>query len=262
MLRGFFMHKIQEKLFSLVLGGLVIGVMFHLAQELSVYTTSDNIEGEEQSVVRGDKVVGETQQEALQTEEKACVVLDAGHGGFDPGKVGVNGQKEAEINLAIAEKVKMYLEANDIQVIMTRETDEGLYDENTDNKKVQDMKRRIEIIEENAPVAAVSIHQNSYTEEYVNGAQVFYYADSKEGERLAEFLQESLKENLNPKNHRQKKANNSYYLLKKTQVPTVIVECGFLSNYKEAALLESEEYQDKLAWAIHMGILQYINEKL
>lgn len=261
MLRGFLMHKIQEKIFSLVLGGLVIGVMFHLAQELSVYTTTDNIVGEEQSVATQDMVAGETGQEVLQTEEKVCVVLDAGHGGFDPGKIGVNGQKEAEINLAIAEKVKMYLEANDIQVIMTRETDEGLYDENTDNKKVQDMKRRIEIIEKNAPVAAVSIHQNSYTEEYVNGAQVFYYADSKEGEVLAEFLQASLKENLNPKNHRQKKANNSYYLLKKTQVPTVIVECGFLSNYKEAALLESEEYQDKLAWAIHMGILQYINEK-
>lgn len=256
------MHKIQERLFSLVLGGLVIGVMFHLAQELSVYTASDNVMGEGQGAVTEDTVAGEALQEnTLQAEEKICVVLDAGHGGFDPGKIGVNGQKEAEINLAITEKVKTYLEANDIKVIMTRETDEGLYDENADNKKVQDMKRRIEIIEEHAPVAAVSIHQNSYTEEYVNGAQVFYYADSKEGEALAELLQESLKENLNPQNHRQKKANNSYYLLKKTQIPTVIVECGFLSNYKEAALLESEEYQDKLAWAIHMGILQYINEK-
>ncbi len=262
MLRGFLMHKIQEKLFSLVLGGLVIGIMFHLAQELSVYTTSDNIVGEGRSVATNDEATGGTrQEEMLQTKEKICVVLDAGHGGFDPGKIGVNGQKEAEINLAIAEKVKMYLEANDILVIMTRETDEGLYDENSDNKKVQDMKRRIEIIEKNAPAAAVSIHQNSYTEEYVNGAQVFYYADSREGECLAEFLQASLKENINPKNHRQKKANSSYYLLKKTMVPTVIVECGFLSNYKEATLLENEEYQDKLAWAIHMGILQYINEK-
>ncbi len=244
-----------------MLGVLVIGVMFYLAQELAVYTSSDIVVGEGQSMVAEDELTGGAQQEAGQNEEKVSVVLDAGHGGFDPGKIGVNGQKEAEINLVIAEKVKMYLEANDIQVIMTRETDQGLYDENSDNKKVQDMKRRIEIIETNAPVAAVSIHQNSYTEEYVNGAQVFYYADSKEGENLAEFLQASLKENLNSKNHRQKKANNSYYLLKKTQVPTVIVECGFLSNYKEAALLESDEYQDKLAWAIHMGILQYINEK-
>jgi N-acetylmuramoyl-L-alanine amidase len=106
----------------------------------------------------------------------------------------------------------------------------------------------------------VSIHQNSYGEEYVNGAQVFYHANSKEGQSLAVYLQESLRERLNPKNHRQIKANDSYYLLKKTSVPTVIVECGFLSNYTEAELLEAEEYQDRIAWAIHMGILQFINK--
>lgn len=250
------MRKIQERLFSLVLGGLVIAVMFYLARELSVYTSANNVVGETAESL--EELQPDFQY--TESEQQICIVLDAGHGGFDPGKIGVNGQEEAEINLAIAEKVKTYLEANDVKVIMTRETPEGLYDENTNNKKVQDMKRRIEIIEKNAPVAAISIHQNSYTEEYVNGAQVFYYTDSKEGEQLAEFLQKSLRENLNPENHRQKKSNNSYYLLKKTQIPTVIVECGFLSNYKEATLLESEEYQDKLAWAIHMGILQFINE--
>ncbi len=250
------MRKLQEKLFSLALGVLVLAVMFHLARELSVYTISGNVTKEEgaQSVERYEEMG------AAQTEE-VCIVLDAGHGGFDPGKIGVDGQKEADINLAIAEKVKMYLEANDVKVVMTRENQEGLYDENSSNKKVQDMKRRIEIMEEVRPLATVSIHQNSYTEEYVNGAQVFYYADSKEGEALAELLQEALKEYLNPQNHRQKKANNSYYLLKKTQVPTVIVECGFLSNVKEAELLVTEEYQDKVAWAIHMGILQFIHRK-
>lgn len=251
------MCKIREKLFSLVLGGLVIAVMFYLARELAVYSSSNNVVELNVEVPEG----AQPKIPQAESKQQVCIVLDAGHGGFDPGKIGVTGQEEADINLAIAEKVKTYLEANDIKVIMTRETEDGLYDENSDNKKVQDMKRRIEIIEENAPVAAVSIHQNSYTQEYVNGAQVFYYADSKEGERLAELLQEALRENINPENHRQKKANNSYYLLKKTQIPTVIVECGFLSNYKEAELLESEEYQDKLAWAIHMGILQFINEK-
>ena len=121
------------------------------------------------------------------------------------------------------------------------------------------MKRRIAIMEEAKPLVTVSIHQNSYPEEYVKGAQVFYHKDSKEGERLAALLQESLKERLAPENHRQIKANDSYYLLKKTQIPTVIVECGFLSNAKEAALLAEDEYQDKVAWAIHMGIMQYIN---
>ena len=181
------------------------------------------------------------------------------HGGDDPGKIGINGSREKEINLAITQKVKNYLEANDIDVVLTRKGDDGLYDEDAENKKVQDMKRRIAIMEETKPLATVSIHQNSYPEEYVKGAQVFYHKDSSEGELLASLLQESLREKLNKENHRQIKANDSYYLLKKTQIPTVIVECGFLSNSNEAALLSEEEYQDKVAWAIHMGIMQYIN---
>ena len=191
--------------------------------------------------------------------EQVCIVLDAGHGGDDPGKIGINGSREKEINLAITKKVKTYLEANDIRVVLTREGDEGLYDANAENKKVQDMKRRIAIMEEARPLATISIHQNSYPEEYVKGAQVFYHKDSKEGELLASLLQENLRAKLEPENHRQVKANDSYYLLKKTQIPTVIVECGFLSNSREATLLSGEEYQDKVAWAIHMGIMQYIN---
>ncbi len=197
--------------------------------------------------------------QVVAAKEKICIVLDAGHGGDDPGKIGINGSREKEINLAITQKVKNYLEANDIDVVLTRKGDDGLYDEDAENKKVQDMKRRIAIMEETKPLATVSIHQNSYPEEYVKGAQVFYHKDSREGELLASLLQESLREKLNKENHRQIKANDSYYLLKKTQIPTVIVECGFLSNSNEAALLSEEEYQDKVAWAIHMGIMQYIN---
>ncbi len=110
-----------------------------------------------------------------ETEERFCVVIDAGHGGVDPGKIGINGALEKEINLQVAEKLKAFLEASDVKVVMTRTTDGGLYDENASNKKVQDMKQRIQIIEEAQPQLAVSIHQNSYGEEYVDGAQVFYY---------------------------------------------------------------------------------------
>lgn len=198
-------------------------------------------------------------RQVLLAEEVPCIVLDAGHGGDDPGKIGVNGSREKDINLAITHKVKAYLEANDVKVILTREGDEGLYDANAENKKVQDMKRRIEIMEKANPLGVISIHQNSYPQESVKGAQVFYHKDSKEGEILAALLQESLRSRLDPENHRQMKANDTYYLLKKTQIPTVIVECGFLSNNKEAALLSEEEYQDKVAWAVHLGILQYIN---
>lgn len=194
-----------------------------------------------------------------ETSEKPCVVIDAGHGGFDPGKVGINGALEKDINLAIAIKVKAFLEAEDITVIMTRETESGLYEEGDANKKVQDMKNRIRIIEEAKPAVTVSIHQNSYHEEYVHGAQVFYYATSEEGKKLAGILQQSLIDGIDKENTRVEKANDSYYLLKKTSTPIVIVECGFLSNREEADALENEWYQEKLAWAIHLGIIRYLN---
>lgn len=187
------------------------------------------------------------------------VVIDAGHGGFDPGKVGINGALEKDINLEIAKKVKAFLEADDIQVVMTRESEAGLYEESDSNKKVQDMKKRINIIEEASPAVTVSIHQNSYHEEYVHGAQVFYYTASEEGKKLAKILQERLIEGVDKENTRVEKANNSYYLLKKTSTPIVIVECGFLSNREEADALTNELYQEKIAWAIHLGIIQYLN---
>lgn len=194
-------------------------------------------------------------------KEKPCVVIDAGHGGADPGKVGVDGSLEKDINLKIAKKLAMFLTAADVDVVLTRETDAGLYDENVSNKKVQDMKNRVALIEERKPVLTVSIHQNSYHEEYVHGAQVFYYEGSEESKEIAERMQQVLAEQIDPDNARQAKANDSYYLLKKTSTPIVIVECGFLSNYEEAQKLSTEVYQEKTAWAIHLAILNYLNTK-
>ncbi len=174
--------------------------------------------------------------------------------------MGINGANEKDINLEIAELVKVFLEANDITVVMTRESDDGLYDADAPNKKVQDMKRRIALIDETAPALTVSIHQNSYPEEYVHGAQVFYYSGSTQGKRLAESIQTELVGRVDPENKRQVKANDSYYLLKKTGIPIVIVECGFLSNGAEAEKLCSPGYQERIAWAIHIGILRYLNE--
>ena len=188
------------------------------------------------------------------------IVVDAGHGGIDPGKVGVNDALEKDINLAVALKLKSYLESQDIKVVLTRDEDEGLYDEDTTNKKVEDLRRRCSLISDTMPEFTISIHQNSYPEEYVKGAQTFYYGQSEGGKELAEKLQECLKERLDPENERQAKANESYYLLKKTPTPTVIVECGFLSNREEAEKLGTEEYQSKVAWAICQGILQYLNK--
>ncbi|MCI8354386.1 MAG: N-acetylmuramoyl-L-alanine amidase [Lachnospiraceae bacterium] len=224
------------------MAGILLFSMFVVAREGAAYVFSEKIRA---SVSEEGK-------------DQVCVVIDAGHGGADPGKVGINDALEKDINLEIALILKKFLEAEDIRVVMTREDENGLYDEGASNKKVQDMKRRLAIIEEADPELVVSIHQNSYHEEYVKGAQVFFYQTSERSRVLADILQEQLAL-LDPENKRQAKGNDSYYLLKKTGKPIVIVECGFLSNSEEAGRLITPVYQERLAWNIHMGIMKYLN---
>ena len=192
---------------------------------------------------------------------KRLVIVDAGHGGNDPGKIGVDDSKEKEINLQIAKKLKVLLEQQDLEVRMTREEDQGLYEEHSSNKKVQDLKNRCELINGMNPDCVISIHQNSYHQEPISGGQVFYYKTSERGKRLAEILQRRFDYVLGERNTRQAKPNGNYYLLLHVKQPIVIVECGFLSNWKEAADLNAEEYQDRLAWTLHMGIMEFLNQK-
>ena len=181
------------------------------------------------------------------------VVLDAGHGGSDPGKVGINKAEEKDINLKIAKKVKKILEKKGVKVVMTREEDTMLAENKNGSQKVQDMKDRVKLINDTSPEFAVSIHQNSYHEESIHGAQVFYYKHSAQGEQFAAIMQKSLLA-VDKENRRQAKADDTYYLLKKTEVPTIIVECGFLSNHEEAEKLVTDEYQQQIAEAIVKGI--------
>lgn len=180
--------------------------------------------------------------------EKGLIVIDPGHGGSDPGKVGVNKALEKDVNLAIAQKVKGLLEKQGFAVVMTREDESGLA-----NSKAEDMKERVSIINKTKPGLTVSIHQNSYQGESIHGAQVFYYSHSKEGEKAANIMQNALLK-ADPENTRQAKANDTYYMLKKTEVPVIIVECGFLSNRAEADKLIDPQYQDSMAQAICQGI--------
>ena len=189
---------------------------------------------------------------------ETIVVIDAGHGGADPGKVAADGCKEKDINLAVARKVQGKLEKAGIEVVMTREKDEMLHDAGNDGEKVRDMQLRCEKINTSQAVCAVSIHQNSFQSSSVRGAQVFYYTGSEQGQQFAQIMQQQLVEILDPSNTRVCKENSSYYLLKKTSVPLVIVECGFLSNPEEAAMLQTEEFQDRTADAICMGIQKYL----
>lgn len=190
--------------------------------------------------------------------EEMVVVIDAGHGGVDPGKVAINRALEKDINLAIAKKLEKMLQEDSIKVVMTRSEDEGLYEEGDSNKKVADMKKRCEIVNETKPDLMVSIHQNSYQSESVKGAQVFYYEKSEEGKKLADILQKNLIQDIDKTNNRVAKANDNYYMLLHVQCPAVIVECGFLSNWKEAESLKTDEYQEKIAAAVKKGILEYL----
>lgn len=195
----------------------------------------------------------------LSEKEQYTVVIDAGHGGFDSGKVGVDGTLEKDVNLIIAKKLEKLLKTADVKVIMTRETDNGLYEESSANKKRQDMINRASLINQADADCVVSIHQNSYPDESIHGAQVFYYAGSESGKTLAALIQGELVSDVDPQNHRLEKSNSSYYLLKNCTAPIVIVECGFLSNREESKKIVDDTYQQKLVWAIHLGILQYLN---
>jgi len=180
------------------------------------------------------------------------VIIDPGHGGWDPGKAGINGEDEKEINLKIAERIKDYLEQGGAEVYMTRMSDEAL-----GKTKGEDMRNRISKAKKGDADAFISIHQNSFTSASAKGAQVFYYDGSSGGEALAGCIQERLITFADNENKREAKKNDSYYILKKTDIASVIIECGFLSNADEERKLNTEEYRDRIAWSVYMGIWDY-----
>lgn len=190
-------------------------------------------------------------------KNKTVIVIDVGHGGNDPGKVSANGIKEKDVNLQIALYLKDYLIAQDYTVFLTRETDCGLYDENVSNKKTSDMNNRIRFFKEKNAACVVSIHQNSYPDTIQHGAQTFYFTGSEEGKSFAEAVQSSLLK-MDDTNTRLAKSSDSYYLLKHSSVPAIIVECGFLSNPEETAKLTDTNYQKQLAHSICLGICNYM----
>ncbi len=203
--------------------------------------------------------------ESTGSQDNITIVIDPGHGGYDPGKVGINGTLEKDINLAVSLCLKKLLAECGYNVVMTRETDISLYNEGDSNKKVSDMKKRIEIIEKAKPLCVISIHQNSFPDSSVSGAQVFYYGTANDtapsiSKDIAVCIQSSMINIQNPDNHRQASANTTYYLLKNTSYPTIIAECGFLSNQTEESLLNDTAYQEKTAEAICAGLKDYVSK--
>ena len=188
---------------------------------------------------------------------KTTIVIDVGHGGSDPGKVGIQGIKEKDVNLAIARYLKDYLIAEDYTVYMTRETDQGLYDESVSNKKKSDLSNRTQFVQKKNASCMISIHQNSYPDTIQHGAQTFYYEGREEDKNFAQYVQDALLA-FDPSNTRQIKSNTSYYILKNAQVPSILIECGFLSNPEETANLTDPNYQKQIAYAIAIGTCRYL----
>lgn len=192
--------------------------------------------------------------------EKA-IIIDAGHGDPDGGALGADGTKEAELNLAVARRLAQLFTASDTKVIMTRTTSEGIHDKELvgiSAQKKSDMRRRREIRQSMGGELFISIHMNYFSDSKYYGAQVVCDNQSETSQQLAEYIQAALKEHVDPENNRAVlKSNGKLFLLKNASVPSVIVECGFMSNPSELALLKSEEYQDKLAQAIYIGVQNY-----
>lgn len=190
------------------------------------------------------------------------IILDAGHGGIDPGALGKTAL-EKDINLKIALKLRSFLEESGALVLLTREKDESLYIKEN-NKTIrqkynENLRNRKKIIKESKADIFVSIHMNSFPNGKYYGAQTLYPKNDEEGKKLAILIQEELKRVLDKNNNRQSKGRDNLYLLKGNDIPSVLIECGFLSNLKEEDLLKTEDYQNKIAWAIYIGIQKYFN---
>lgn len=190
------------------------------------------------------------------------VIIDAGHGGQDGGAVADDGTQEQYINLDIALKLNDLLTANGYSCLLTRKDNNSIHDSSAKTvreQKVSDIHNRLKIIEDNPNCIFVSIHQNYYTQSQYSGAQVFYSPNNSESSKLAQCIQTSIVNTLQPDNTRQiKESGKSIYVLYHAQEPAVLVECGFLSNREETEKLNNEQYRQQMAESICDGIINYI----
>lgn len=197
---------------------------------------------------------------ALPVEDKVIIIDARAWGTRSGGAVSDEGVTEASINLKIALKVQSLLEQAGSTVILTRSDENGIYDEesNTLRKmKVSDIKNRVKIGNSSSADIFVSIHLNKIPQQQYWGWQTFFKKDSEESKKLAQSLQNGLNETIQKENKRESLKIENIYIVDNVEIPIAIVECGFLSNEEEEKLLQTEEYQDKLAWGIYLGIMNY-----
>lgn len=188
------------------------------------------------------------------------IVLDAGHGYPDNGASSNSGITENEINLKITQKVQELLETSGATIILTRSDENGIYDldKNTlREKKVSDIKNRVKIGNNAQADCFISIHLNKIPQSQYDGWQTFYKKGNQQGEELAKSIQAGLNASIQKQNNRQSLAISDKYIVEHVTIPLSIVECGFLSNPEEEKQLQQDDYQNRLAWGIYTGIMDY-----
>ena len=191
------------------------------------------------------------------------IVIDAGHGKPDEGAESSRGTTEAETNLKIALKLQNLLEQSGSTVILTRSDENAIYDldkKTLRQKKISDIHNRVKIGNESSADIFVSIHLNKIPQQQYDGWQTFYNSESENGRKLAVSIQENLNDAIQRENNRVAKTIDNIYIIKHVEIPIAIVECGFLSNPEEEKLLLDDGYQNKLAWGIYNGIIDYFYE--
>lgn len=192
-------------------------------------------------------------------KDEFTIIIDAGHGGMDSGTSAADGTREKDINLAVAKKLNVLLSVCGYKTVMLRTDDELIGDNSLETvraRKVSDIKKRLSIAESYENAVLISVHQNYYSVEKYNGAQVFYSPNSPLSRDFAAAVQNSIVSLIQPQNYRKIKAvDSNIYLLYNCSVPAIMVECGFLSNSNETRLLKQDDYQTKIAMAIMNGII-------
>ena len=229
----------------------ILGIisMFIFIYAITAYNVSNNSKKEIKAI----------ETVALPVDSKV-IIIDAGHGAPDEGAESSNGITEAESNLKIALKLQNLLEQSGATVILTRSDENAIYDIDSTTlkeKKISDIHNRVKIGNESSADIFVSIHLNKIPQEQYWGWQTFYKQESEEGQKLATSIQNSLNESIQKDNKRVPMKIDNVYIIKHVEIPTTIVECGFLSNPEEEQLLLTDDYQNKLAWGIYTGIMDY-----
>ncbi len=194
--------------------------------------------------------------------DKPIIVIDAGHGGLDSGAVGKSGLLEKDVNLAVVKYLQQFLEISGFETVLTRSEDISIYDPGTEgirNQKLSDMDNRLKIIQSYPDSIFLCVHQNNFTDPKYFGAQMFYNNNNPNNRTLAQIMQNRFAV-LQPDNDREiKLSGNELFLLKSNVNPSLMIECGFLSNPEEEALLATEEYRQKVAFTIYCGVIEYID---